>query len=70
MVPLEGARRTRFQQIVLAAIPAIALTFCVPLANHTEPRILGLPFLLAYIVVWIILTPVFLYAVYRLEPRT
>jgi hypothetical protein len=65
---LAGPNRVRLRQIVLAAVPAIALTIATPLANHLEPRILGLPFLLAYIVMWICLTPAFLYAVYRLEP--
>jgi hypothetical protein len=55
--------------VVLAAIPAIALTIGVPFANHTYPRVVGLPFLLVYIIVWIILTPAFMYAVYRIERR-
>jgi hypothetical protein len=59
----------RTRQIIFAAIPAIALTVATPLANHVEPRIFGLPFLPAYIVLWILLTPLFLLAVYRLEPR-
>ena len=56
--------------VVLAAIPAIALTIGVPFANQTQPRVLGLPFLLVYIIVWILLTPAFMYAVYRIEHRT
>jgi len=48
-----------------AAVPALALTLGIPFANHIEPRIFGLPFLLAYIVAWIVLTPAFLAAAYR-----
>jgi len=59
----------RFWQVVLALIPAVALTFTTPLANSTEPRIVGLPFLMAYIVIWVLLTPLFMWGVYRLEPR-
>jgi hypothetical protein len=55
--------------IILALIPAIALTIGVPFANHLEPRILGLPFLLDYIVLWILLTPLFMFAVYAMEHR-
>jgi hypothetical protein len=55
--------------IILALIPALALTIGVPFANHVEPRIFGLPFLLDYIVLWILLTPVFMFAVYTLEHR-
>jgi len=55
--------------IILALIPAIALTIGVPFANQVEPRIFGLPFLLDYIVLWILLTPAFMFCVYRLEHR-
>ena len=46
------------------------LTFAVPLVNRVEPRIFGLPFLLAWIAFWVILTPLFVYSIYRLDnPR-
>jgi len=61
--------RRRPASIILALIPALALTIGVPFANHLEPRIFGLPFLLDYIVLWILLTPAFMYGVYRLEHR-
>jgi len=59
-------RPTRLS-VALAAVPVLALTFGIPLANRLEPRILGLPFLLAYIVVWILVTPAFLAAAYALD---
>ncbi len=43
---------------VFAAIPVLALTAGIPFANRLEPRICGLPFLLAWIVGWLLLTPV------------
>lgn len=52
---------------MLAFIPFVALSFAIPLVNRIEPRIFGLPFLLAWIAVWMLLTPLFLYALYRLE---
>lgn len=55
--------------MILAAIPVLALTFGIPFANRVEPRIAGLPFLLAYIVFWIVATPVIMFAVYRSEHR-
>ncbi|MDQ2816855.1 MAG: DUF3311 domain-containing protein [Candidatus Eremiobacteraeota bacterium] len=64
--PVSARRRAAF---MVAAVPALMLTFGVPLANRIEPRVFGFPFLLAWIVAWILLTPVFLYAVYRLEGR-
>jgi hypothetical protein len=55
--------------IILAAIPAIALTIGVPFANHLNPRVFGLPFILAYIVFWILVTPAFMWTVYVMERR-
>lgn len=54
---------------VLAAIPIVALTLAVPLVNRVEPRFFGLPFLLSWIVMWVLLTPVFLWMVTRTERR-
>ncbi|MBV8066926.1 MAG: DUF3311 domain-containing protein [Candidatus Eremiobacteraeota bacterium] len=54
---------------ILAAIPIVALTIAVPLVNRVEPRFLGMPFLLGWIVGWVLLTPAFLWTVARLERR-
>ena len=54
---------------VLALIPALMLTFAVPLVNRVEPRIFGLPFLLVWIVLWVAIPPVFLYGVERLRRK-
>jgi hypothetical protein len=59
----------RGAQFVLAAIPAIALSLAIPLANRAEPAFAGAPFLLAWIVAWVIATPFFLSAAYRLQQR-
>ena len=56
-------------RFALAVISPIMLTFAVPLANRVEPRVFGFPFLLAWIFVWVALTPLCLYGVYRLERR-
>jgi Protein of unknown function (DUF3311) len=53
----------------LAAIPIAALSVAVPFVNHVEPRILGLPFVLAWIVAWVLATPAFLWTIGRLERR-
>ena len=50
---------------VCAVVPALALTLGVALANRLEPRILGLPFVLAWIVAWVLLTPAFMWVAYR-----
>jgi hypothetical protein len=56
--------------IAIASVPVLALTLGIPFANRVEPRIAGLPFLPAYICIWILLTPAFMYAVYRSEHRS
>ena len=55
--------------VLLALVPVLALTLGIPFANRLEPRILGLPFLLAWIVGWIILTPVFMVTIHWLDHR-
>lgn len=54
---------------LLAAIPVAALSVAIPLVNRVEPRVFGMPFLLAWIVAWVLLTPAFLWTVGRLERR-
>ncbi|HEV7179833.1 MAG TPA: DUF3311 domain-containing protein [Candidatus Baltobacteraceae bacterium] len=59
-------RRTRF---ILAAIPFIALSVAVPFVNRVEPRIAGLPFILAWIAFWVLVTPAFVWQIGRVERR-
>jgi hypothetical protein len=54
---------------VLAAIPIAMLTVAVPLVNRVEPRIFGLPFMLAWIAFWVLTSPIFIYTIYRLDSR-
>ena len=62
--------KTTGLSVALALIPVLALTLGIPFANRVEPRIVGMPFLPAYIAIWILLTPAFMLAVYRSEHRT
>ena len=55
--------------LVLGAIPFITLVFALPLVNRIEPVILGLPFLLFWILAWVILTPFIIFLAYRLEKK-
>lgn len=56
-------------RIVLALIPAVMLTFAVPFVNRVEPRVFGFPFLPVWIVLWVAVTPLFLYGVERLRSK-
>ena len=55
---MTPARRTA--QIIVAAIPPLMLTLAIPFVNRVEPRIFGFPILLAWMVVWVAVTPLFL----------
>lgn len=54
-------------RILLAAVPIAALTVAVPFVNRIEPRILGLPFILAWSIAWVMLTPAFIWSIGRLD---
>ena len=56
-------------RFLLAIVAPVMLTFAVPLVNRVEPRIFGFPFLLVWIFFWVLVAPVCLYGVYRLEGR-
>jgi hypothetical protein len=55
--------------LILGAVPFITLVFALPLVNRVHPVILGLPFLLFWILLWVLLTPAILFAAYILEKR-
>ena len=66
----DAPRRRRGPAVLIALVPVLALTLAIPLVNRQEPRVFGLPFLLAWIVGWILLTPLCMAVVYRLDhPR-
>jgi len=54
---------------LVATIPFITLVFALPFVNRVEPIILGFPFILFWIVAWVILTPLILLAAYMLEKK-
>ncbi len=55
--------------LCLGAIPFITLVFALPLVNRTSPVIFGLPFLLFWILAWVLLTPVILFLAYIMEKK-
>lgn len=54
-------------RFVLAAVPVAMLLGALPLVNRVEPRILGLPFLLVWLIFWVLMTPLFLLGAERLR---
>lgn len=55
--------------LILGAIPFITLVFALPFVNRVKPVIFGLPFLLFWILSWVILTPLILFFAYLLERK-
>lgn len=52
--------------LVVAMFPAFVLVAGLPLVNRLEPVVFGLPFLLCWIVGWVLVTPLFLGTAYLL----
>jgi len=55
--------------LAVGAIPFITLVFALPLVNRIKPLVLGLPFLLFWIISWVILTPLILFVAYLVEKK-
>jgi len=53
--------------LLLALIPFAAMCFSVALWDRIDPMILGVPFNLAWLVCWIVLSSLCLWAAYRVE---
>jgi xanthosine utilization system XapX-like protein len=52
----------------LAVLPFLGILVGVPLLNRVEPLVLGMPLVLAWIVLWVVLTAVIMMVIYRLDP--
>jgi hypothetical protein len=53
---------------LLAALPFLGLLGGMVCANRVEPLVLGLPFVLFWILMWVVLTSVVMGVVYVLDP--
>jgi len=52
----------------LAVLPFLGILVGVPCFNRVEPLILGMPLILAWIVLWIILTSAIMAIIYVCDP--
>ena len=59
--------RIRALRIAIALLPVLAFAVGTPLLNRVEPQILGIPLNLAWVILWILLTPLCLLAIERLR---
>ncbi|MGG3470621.1 DUF3311 domain-containing protein [Neobacillus pocheonensis] len=53
---------------LLALLPFIGLLGGVPFANKVTPYIFGMPFVLFYIVLWVVLTSGIMALVFKMDP--
>jgi hypothetical protein len=53
---------------VLGALPFLGILGGIFFANREEPFVLGMPFILFWIVLWVVLTSVVMAIVYNLDP--
>ena len=60
-----GSRWRRYH--LLALLPAVGMLGGLPFANRVHPLILGLPFLMAYLVAWVVATAALMALVLRLD---
>ena len=54
---------------ILGIIPCCALLFSPIFANRVTPYVLGLPFFLFWIMLWVVLSSVCMAVVYKLDPK-
>jgi len=59
----KGTKRA----LIFGAVPFLTLVFALPFVNRVEPFVLGLPFVLFWILLWVALTPVSLFLAYKIE---
>jgi hypothetical protein len=53
---------------LLAVLPFIGILAGTPFFNRVEPLILGMPLILAWIVMWIVLTAAIMAIIYVVDP--
>jgi hypothetical protein len=53
----------------LSPLPFLGILVGIFFANRTEPFVLGLPFALFWVTLWVLLTAVIMAVVYKLDER-
>lgn len=53
----------------LAVLPTLGMLGGLPFANRVRPYVLGLPFLLAWIVGWVVVTSIIMMVIYVLDRK-
>lgn len=62
-----GVKKPSWRAILVGLIPLTATCFSVPLWDRVYPMVLGLPFNLFWLILWILITPLVMWIAYRIE---
>ncbi|MGE7602621.1 DUF3311 domain-containing protein [Peribacillus sp. NPDC097675] len=54
---------------ILTLVPFIGILGLLPFVNKIEPYVLGMPFYMFWMAMWVVLTSVTLAIMYKLDPR-
>lgn len=60
-------KRPSLSALLFGIVPFAAICLAVPLWDRIYPMVFGLPFNFFWLILWILLTPVFLWFAYRIE---
>jgi hypothetical protein len=60
-------RKPSLAAVLFGLIPFLGMCFSVPLWDRVRPWVLGLPFNLFWLIGWIVLTSLCMWAAYRVE---
>lgn len=55
---------------LLTVIPFIGVLVCIPFVNQVKPYVFGLPFVVFWMVMWVVLTSVIMGIVYKIDPAS
>lgn len=55
--------------LIPGSVPFVTLVLALPFVNRVEPVILGLPFILFWILAWVALTPPLLWTAYAVQKK-
>lgn len=69
-MPATPVRKPSLRALLVGLVPFVGMCFSVPLWDRIHPMVLGIPFNLFWLMLWIPLTSVCMWAAYRIEaPR-
>ena len=62
-------KRPSLGALLFGVIPYVGMCFSVSLWDRVYPMVLGLPFNMFWLTLWLLLTPLCMWGAYRLETR-